>query len=90
MLLVWLVAQYTVLRIKGFYDFLFLTPHNILSTMLTTKKQRKIIVPVMTEYAKLVHPNIPSMSPTANTNQTIALLAFSDIESPPLLSWNAF
>ena len=75
-----------VLRIKGFYDFLFPRPHNILSAMLTTKKQRKIIVPVMTEYAKFVHPNIPSMSPTANTNQTIALLAFSDIESPPLLS----
>jgi len=52
--------------------------------MATTKQQTKIIVPVMTEYATLVHPSIPSMSPTANTNQTIALLAFSDIESPPI------
>ena len=58
--------------------------------MLTTKQQIKIMVPIMGEYATFVHPNIPSMSPTANTNQTIALLAFSDIESPPLLSWNAF
>ena len=40
----------------------------------------------MGEYAKLVHPNIPRISPTANINQTIALLAFSDIASPSSLS----
>lgn len=81
MLFVWSITQ-----IDDFYDFLLPRPHNILSAMATTKQQTKIIVPVMTEYATLVHPSIPSMSPTANTNQTIALLVFSDIESPPLLS----
>jgi len=75
-----------LLRIKGFYDYSFLAFQSILSAMLTTKQQRKIMVPVMGEYATFVHPIIPRTSPPANTNQVIALLAFSDIESPPLLS----
>ncbi len=79
MLLERLITLYTVLRIKGFYysAFLFLRPHNILSAMLINRKQRKIIVPVMLAYAHVAHPTIPSMSPNANTSQTIALLALS-------------
>ena len=41
----------------------------------------------MAEYATLAHPNIPRIIPTANINQTIVLLAFSDIESPPNFLW---
>ena len=72
---------------KGLYysPFCFLRPHNILSAMLTNKKQRKTIVPVIGEYAMLVYPIKPRISPTANTSQTIALLAFSDTFVLPCL-----
>ena len=43
------------------------------------------MVPIMGEYATFVHPIIPRTSPPANTNQVIALLAFSDTFVPPCL-----
>lgn len=48
--------------------------------MVANKKQRKIIVPVIGEYATLVQPSIPSTIPTANTAKVIALLIFSVID----------
>ena len=54
--------------------------------MVANKKQRKIMVPIKELYASVAHPTIPSMSPTANTNQVIALLALFDIESPPYIA----
>ena len=80
----WLVTHYKVLCTKGFYysPFCFLRPHNILSAMLTKRKQRKIIVPTMLVYADVAHPTMPRISPTANTGQTMALLALFDIELP--------
>ena len=51
--------------------------------MAASMKQMKIIVPVMGEYATLVHPSIPSTMPTANTAKVTALLVFIAISSPP-------
>ena len=51
--------------------------------MAANMKQMKIIVPVMGEYATLVHPSMPSTIPAANTAKVTALLAFSVISAPP-------
>ena len=51
--------------------------------MAASIKQIKTIVPVMGEYATLVHPSTPNTIPTANTTKVMALLAFSVISAPP-------
>jgi len=51
----------------------------MLSAMLTAKKQRKIMTPVMVEYADVDDPTMRRMIPAANTRKLMARLAFLDM-----------